>query len=707
MRLWKNRLISYTVEIIYSVFEDFSMAKMQQLKHLDLYTPNPEDPDLQLLSDIGTLPNQDYKALSQSLFKKGEFRLLHGDASGMEFFDIAMKLDPANADMLLNQGLALFEFGSEEGKEKGLTLASKRFKRVIMLNPDSFAAWHAWGNTLYLLGLRKAENSYFLNAKKKYEKALELSGSESDDVLADLYWDYANIWAKLAHQSEEPNELNCALKAFEKATSFQDDLSTEFYLNYGDVAMKLGQLTNDIRLYVKGINCFKNGVSISIDSFNGWLKLGCALEALYDATHDEDHFSQASECLSTAARFQPYAVEVWIAWSKLLLKSGKISRDVKKLSACIEKCKNGARCPNRSPAILSIWSEALSLIGTFVERLELIYEGQNKASEIDPEDPTSCYPAGVCLVALGRYFKDPDYYYQAIERFQEGLSNDRSDYQLWLALASTYLAAAEIDHDEMSYERSIKFFEKALHLKRSTEAHYQYGRCLLKYSELSNDEEHVKRSVHHFQQALNGQKNAAYVHPEWLYDYACSLDYLAEFSESEETYAKALDLLNHLSMLHPDFPEIHYQIALVWSHHGELIGEVESYHRALHHYRIAHQRNKECSHVILDWGITLLNFAELLEIGTDADQHFREAEYKMIQAAKLGNAHAYYSLAELYSLLEDPKRALYFLEKAHAFDALPPLSNLQEDEWLDNIRDTEAFQSFLQRIEDHQNSFEN
>ena len=113
-------------------------------------------------------------------------------------------------------------------------------------------------------------------------------------------------------------------------------------------------------------------------------------------------------------------------------------------------------------------------------------------------------------------------------------------------------------------------------------------------------------------------------------------------------------------MLNPDFSNIHYHLAITYSHLAELLHEPDLFHKSLHHYRIANQKEKENDQIILEWGITLSNFADLLENDGDSESLFREAEYKLIQAAKLGNIYAYYALASLYALTHQYDRAMHF-----------------------------------------------
>ena len=91
-----------------------------------------------------------------------------------------------------------------------------------------------------------------------------------------------------------------------------------------------------------------------------------------------------------------------------------------------------------------------------------------------------------------------------------------------------------------------------------------------------------------------------------------------------------------------------------------------------------HIKKKENDQVILDWAYPL-NLGDLLENDVESDQYFREAEYKMIKAAKLGNVHAYYSWHPLFS--DRGSQELFPLfTKSKTFDALPFLEDLIEDE---------------------------
>ena len=108
--------------------------------------------------------------IASSYLAQGELALLKGDLKGLELFEKASELEPCNAEIFYRQGLALFEHGSTEGKEKALLLATKKFKTATQLNPQYFEAWQAWGNALHLLGKTYKEHHYFLEAEEKLGK---------------------------------------------------------------------------------------------------------------------------------------------------------------------------------------------------------------------------------------------------------------------------------------------------------------------------------------------------------------------------------------------------------------------------------------------------------------------------------------------------------------------------------------------------------
>jgi tetratricopeptide (TPR) repeat protein len=152
-------------------------------------------------------------------------------------------------------------------------------------------------------------------------------------------------------------------------------------------------------------------------------------------------------------------------------------------------------------------------------------------------------------------------------------------------------------------------------------------------------------------------------------------------------------------MIDPDFPHIHYQLALVLSHLGELSGELDPFYKALHYFKLAAKHDEENDQILVDLAVTLINIAQSSSDTLEIELCYKDAEAKLIQAVKAGNLQAYYQLAGLFSILRQTDKSLAFLMKTESFQALPSIEELLEDEWLDYVRTTEGFQNFLHYLE--------
>lgn len=644
---------------------------------------------------------------ADALLAQGEAALLKGNFSeGMEYFDAALKLKADNAKIHFSQGLSLFEYGNGEGREKVLLLASKKFKAATALDPDFFEAWQAWGSLLCTLGLNTGEHHYFKEAKEKLNRAVTLSRNCSQDTLSELYWDLGIVFTHLAEHSGEALDWHQAIEAFQMTQSFASRLPSDFWNDFGYACLKFAFQINDARFYVRAIHCLKTAVSLDSGAFESWSLLAGALQKLYAHSHDEDHFSQANDCLATAAQIRPHDFGIWLDWAQFLCDAAKRTADVKRLRQCVEKCHRAHALNPDEPMILGLWGEALSLLGNYTDRLDLMVEGQNKicqASALDSDNPDILYSEGICIQAFGHYFDDSDYYYQAIEKFQAGLSIDRTCHRHWHAIGWTYSLLGDLENDPANLELSLRFFQKAVDLHSSTWYLFDYAAALSKLGELTHKQSWLEESSIRFERLLNLQKNAIYLHPDWLYQYACTLDALGDFHEEEFYYQRSIEIFSHVLMIDPDFHCVHHRLGLVLSHLGELSSEAVHFYRAVHHFRLAIKNDEENDIIHLDWATALTNIATHSHDSAESDQFFRDAEHRALIAMRLGNVQSGYLLACLCSLQNQCDRGMHYLAKAFREDALPTVDEMLQDEWLDNIRSTGHFQDFLAQIEYRRN----
>jgi tetratricopeptide (TPR) repeat protein len=630
--------------------------------------------------------NQDHAALAY--LARGEEALSQGDSLGFELFEKACELKPKDFELLYRQGVAIFRYGSKGGKEKDLLLAAKKFKKATALSPERVDAWLFWGKTLFLLGEAFKEVRFFVEAEKKLQKALDW-GTKSSEA----HYFLAKVYRSMATFSGEAVDLQKALGYFRQCASYTHLLSDSYWIEYADAYLQMAKLLSDVRLIENALVVLKQAPP----TFEAWKKMANALKELFFCTQEEDHFVQADRAFSKASDLIPYSTELFNEWAHFLLEASKNRLQLKKLNACVEKCQMSHFLNCKQPKLLAIWAEALSLIGELTDQVETIHEAQHKIEEalsLD-ESPDMLHAYGQCLYSWGNYFEEIDYYYQAIEQLQAALSIDRTRHQDWAAIAKVYISIDDIDSDADAAEKAIRFYTKALDLKPTALGYFEYGYAVSRIGEMTKQMPLISQSLYFYQKALLLQKNATYIFPTWLYNYAITLDELGSFDHDEAMLQKALNLFFQVLMVEPDFPRIQYRIGTVYSHLGETTADTDFFHRAIYHLRLALLHDEENDAALLEWGLVHINLAEF---SSDVD-HYEAAEAKFLQAACLGNEQVLYQLGCLYSLMGQFERAFAYIQKAYIAKVLPPLDQILNDDWLEPLRSTPLFQEFLAHLQ--------
>lgn len=649
------------------------------------------------------LPEEQKKEYALSYLAKGELALLQGNLHAIAFFETASQLDPNNPNLWYRQGLSFFEYGSEEGKEKALLLASKHFKFATQLDPLFFEAWIAWGNALFQFGRFHSEHHFHLEAKEKYQKALELAAGQPREALAELYWDYGLAWAEIAQYSGEAFDVRCALEAFQKSLSLQEKPSPEFFNDCGKAYLEMGLLINDSRLYFQAIDSLKRAVAISPSYFEGWASLGETFSQLYLATMDERYVSKASDAFAQAVRLSPRDAETWLGWAQILAESGRLNDHLKLLRQSIEKCARAATLDNKDPLITAQWVESLSLLGASAGQLDLLIEAEHKilqATDAYPDDPDLWHAYGICLASFGRYYADPEYFELAIEKLQRSLSMDRTCAEYWHTLGLVHKWYGDLLQADDLLERTNRFLARAMDLKPSYPALLFDAACgLLHFSEAVDDLPALEKAISYFESLLQNYKEAILYHPEWLYEYARAIEWLGDFSGDEAHFSRAIEIFSHILLIDPDFSRIHCHIAHCYIEIGHITCEAEFYKRAIPFFRLAIRQEEENDSLWLDWGICLIHLAHHTLDVDFMNQLYADAEQKISRSGTLGHPAAYYHLACLYSILGRTDEAMTFIHKSLAARALPPIEEMLEDQWLDNLRATDAYTQFLNALE--------
>ncbi len=678
---------------------------LQQLH--DRYFPKDGLPSLrlfQLAKKWENLPKDEKKLLAASFLHKGEMKLLRKDPTALSHFDEAISLDPTNPLIWFKVGLSLYEYGVDQNEKKALLLANKNLKVATTLDPYKCTFWHVWGNILTDLGRQTDEAHYLFKAKELLQKAIALSKEMDKEQLHQLYWDYGLLWLYLADHSGEAVDVRMAIQSLRTSFAQMAKITPEFWHDFGHAHQMMASLINDNRMYLQAIDYFKKAIGLSKTYYEAHLAIAESYSQLYINTLQEEHFVEGCRAFEQAAHIRSNDPSLLLEWAQLLGESGKLNRDCHKLKLSIEKCLLALRQDPHFVEIYTQWTESLSLLGALSGRLDLIAEAENKANEkleTYPEHPELWYALGICQTAYALYYNDLEYEELAIEKFQIGLSFDRSHAELWHAIASSHSRIGRALEDYDLLERSCKFYLKSIHLKPSCPPLiFDYARTLLKLGEISENSKILEEALTQIESLLQAQKEAILNHPEWLFHYGLILDSLGKYSEEgEPVLLKAVEVFHQVLLVDPSYPKIYFHMALSLSRAAEIASDIKLYEKALNFFQLSAKHDEEDDAIFLEWGLTLLSLSQeflALDLQTKA---FLDAEQKLNRAGLLGNQQSYYYLACLNALTGRFVEAVQLLKKAKEADVLPNVEDLLQDEWLSPLKSQEVFAEFLSYLE--------
>lgn len=674
----------------------------QQMYHY--FSPKTLKKNLNILEE-NTSSNQK-NSFAKKWADEGEIRLLKEDSTGLYFYEQAIDLLPLSHAIWFQFAQSLFEYGILSENKKSFLFASKCFKYCATLDPHSYQTFFQWANVLHALGKNQNEYHYFQQAKEKYQKAIRLSKNESDESKSELYWDYGLLWLSIAEHSGEAVDVRIAIDSLKKSESFQKNSPHDFLIDKGNAYLQMALLINDHKLFYQAIEAFEKAIEANPKSEEAWSLSAHANTGLYINTMDEKFFTSATKSFSQSLKLKADQPTLLLRWAQLLGESGKLNKDSKRLKESIEKCVKAYSLTDQDPVVIAQWVESLSFLGIFTNRLDLLLEAEEKivkATDQLPGEPDLWFAYGICLSAFGQYYEDTEFYELAIEKLQCGISLNRTNAETWQALAFCHFQIANVTEDIELFERACKFYRRAIDLKPCCPSlTYEYACSLSFLGDLTHEQDLVEEALVQFEKTIQNQKDSLVQHPEWLFHYGCTLDLMGDLTEEKSYYIRASEILLHILLVDPDFPMIYYRLALAFSHLAELTSDTHLIERALNYYQLAIKQDSENSSVWLDFGLTLIHFSHLTIEDAKGDQHYLEAEQKILRAGQLGNQHAYYHLACLYSLMQRFQEGMTFIKKAYELKILPPVEELIADEWLEGLRHTESFEKFLHHLESKQ-----
>ena len=643
------------------------------------------------------------------LVKQGEHQLKNGDSKVLESFQMASKVAPTSPVVFFKQGLV---YASQEMNIRCLIAAGEVLEKAITLDPAFINAWHAWGNVLVRIGVFYQEYSYLQQADDKFSHVEKICASTGYHPSEKFYWHWGVCCFCQGKQSGEASDFFNGLAKFKQALQAGCE-SPDFYIDYGRLLIELASLIGRKELVYEAVNFYVKSVRLTPDRYEGWFNLACTYQHIHDLYGNKDYFHLANESFCKAADLHPEAANLWFQWGELYRSQGKIEKNIDHFRISCEKFEKVNALEPDFPHLLLRWGEVQMLLASETENFNQLQGAKTKIAkslEICPDDPYAWYVYGTCLNEFGNYFEDEEYYLQAIEKFQYGLSLNQSHPLLWHGLALAHFAIGELHSDVSMIEKSVRFYSRIAEFggQEIHEFWNDWGVALLRLGEMTNEKKYVESALEKFEQAMVHREETIdgdSFDLECLYNYGCAWDFLGDLTEEGSHYEKSIQILSYVIQQDPDYSHARYNLALALSHLGELNADIDCFHKAITLFQELVHEDSEDEAAWNDWGQILLNLAFLTH-----DPHYSEysqklyeqAEQKLLHSVALGSLQAFYNLACLYSLTGNYTASMHYLERAQISHTLPSLEDVMHDEWLDGLKSTHGFRHFISYLASQQ-----
>jgi tetratricopeptide (TPR) repeat protein len=645
------------------------------------------------------MSTDDKELLAQLFIGQGKRHLRNHDERAQEMFALAEQAAPKSALIFTEIGNAYCEHHEYHDY---LQSACQAYERASQLKPMYSYAWMGWARALRLIGDLEDEPSLYMIAQKYLERTDTLIDPNNVEIKAELSHEWGQLWSTQGISSGEACDFHKALEYYRQA-EFYGLHTADFYNDYANCLRHLSKLLEREDLMTQALTLYKKAHKLdrnNLDTLHNLIDLLCIL---YPQTGNFLHYSEALQHFESLAILNENGPDFWLLWGSLLSFQGKLHNDFAAVEASLDKLQIANELDPNNPVVLVRWAESLRILGANNEDIEKLRGAEEKvilAIQAGPQNIEAWYLYGIILCEIGRYFCEQTYYIEALDKFRYGLARDQQSPVLWYGLAQVYLALGELTHDRSFYEKAVAAYTRSFEFGSATTPQFWngWGVTLMKMAESTDAQNLVEEAIEKFERAL---AIAERIEPEWLYNYGCAFDFLGDITGEPEHYEKAIMLLHKVLEIDPDYLPATYNLALAFSHLGETIPDIECLNRSSEYFQKLLQSEPEDDLAWNDWGTTLLHMAQFLYDPALPEQSFQmyaQAEEKFLQAQRLGCIHALYNLACLHSLTSKLDDAIHYIQKAEENHALPPVDDLIQDEWLDNLRQTNEFRGFLTQL---------
>lgn len=655
-------------------------------------------------------PSEDRELLAEALVQQGRAKSV-GDASARarqelgECFALATQIAPASGSVYRVQARAHWDCYCRTKNLQELHLAIDRLKKALQCSPGDAQISSDLAKSMIHVPDYARDGEFV----KQIEALLSLGEkAQSPQGRADIHHLWGMHFSQLFKITGEPLELTLAIDKFRRAHAVTEGNLLPWQ-PYCRALEQLGQLMGQPSLLREALVCLQKslaGAEAQKDA-QTWSHMGEICQTLFELEGQQADFLRAERAFGQAALLAPDSWHCWFKWGALYVVAGKLRQQMALVRFGLEKLGKAHKLSASKTLVMSQLAECQTLLGTAEEDLRLLKLAKRclqSCAEKEPFDSLHFTRLGLSQLALGKYFGDSDTLMQAYHHFQDALALFGNLPEIHAGLAQVCSALAESTQEPQLLERALEHFEECACLSnRQIALLMEWAAALIKQAEYrGGDQDKIFSAVEKLQAAMQICEQME-ISPDvpLLFSYGCALDFLGDLTGEELFYERAVQVLSQVLKLEPSNLAAQFNLALVFSHIGEAFDNRPNLELAVERLCSLARLNPEDELVWQEWGISLMHLARMPK----EEEHqaldwtaLADAEVKLRQALRLGALTPLYHLAGLHAARGHKELSLNYLEKAIREKAVPSFEEVQEDEWLENIRGEERFGKLSQTL---------
>ncbi|NGX30679.1 MAG: hypothetical protein K940chlam8_00028 [Chlamydiae bacterium] len=602
-------------------------------------------------------------------------------------------IDTAHLE-LFTECLTLFnkflESKSEAELEDICSLCTKTIEKHQ--NPSAHF-FYIVGQCYLHYGIKTEQLDALKQAKNYFYSALENRKDLSKENLALYLWAQALTSFYIGHIQDDRFYLRKSIGEYEMIND-KDVLLPLYFINKAQSYLALAKKNKDKDLLHLAIKYLKQGKQLDPNSLEIDFYLFVGYQNLYKLNLEDHTFTIANQTLKNIENSPLFSALMYEKWADLLHFAAEVKNDEECLKQAIEKYRLGLQLDPPNISLLESFCIAHCKLAIIKEDVTFLNEPL-KALQ-DQDLPLA---QGYILLAKGLYFKELSFLNAAKEHFQKALEHDSKRYEIWQAMGLLHFGLSVFLEPVIYFEKAIYCFEKALSFN---DYYIQVKMDLaILYFYLAKATKNVailRKAIKIFEQESLHKEHNNHLNPNWLYSYGCALCLYGDLSQDETHYLRAILTLAQIVELHPHMNHARFQLGLACAFFGETTQSAHYLKRALYYFNEVIDRDHEDDRAYIEAAICMLNLAEV-QPSIAKVAFLASAEDYLKRALFLGNEQSYYYLACIYSLFGRIGQSIEFLKKSKLNGTLPEMTELYEDEWLENVRKSSDFEKFVGEVE--------